>query len=125
MKVSLINGPISMTCSDFQSYVWGFRRVQGEPDGETCSLPWRAFDGDAAAVFFDDPSCERQAEPYAGDAFRTRRLGAVEALEDMREGFRRNADSLIGNEQLRTVVFRSDGHLNAAAIGRKFDGVVQ
>ena len=89
-------------------------------------MPWLAFCEDAATVLFDDPAGQRQAQADAFDLLRAGRLRAIEAIKNMRERFRGNADSVVLDTQSRFARFggrltvtRPPSGVNLMALSRR------
>src|ERR1035441_8300179 len=66
---------------------------------ESAALAGRAFGPDASAVLLHDAADQRKAEAGAAQRARIRRVALLEALEDPLQFFRRNAASLLLNDE--------------------------
>src|SRR5436853_7915980 len=71
---------------------------QREYKGAACALI--APDTDAAAVRFDDVFDETQSEAVAANLRGSRFIAAIKRLKDVRQFFRRNAESVVADRDL-------------------------
>src|ERR1700677_2040632 len=80
---------------------------------------------DGAAVGEADGADDGEAEAGAVDAVGADGIGAEEALEDVREGFGRDAGAVVGDFEDGLAVGGAAIERNVAAGGGIFDGVIE
>src|SRR5262245_13475418 len=85
----------------------------------------RALQTDRALMRLGDPFHDGQSESAAPLGARSRFVYAVETLEDVRGGFRRDADAVVGDAQLDPSVFTPQLDRDRASVRRVFDRIVQ
>src|SRR5690242_6077392 len=97
----------------------------GKDDRERGAPPRAADHVDLAAVRLGDPLADGETEAGAGPlpGAGARRVGAPEAVEDVREITRRDADARVGDAQGHATVGGTELHAHAAAGGRVLYGV--
>src|SRR2546422_2442096 len=94
----------------------GLRRrwLPRQRDRERGSSPRAAHDIDPPAVRLGDPFGDGEAQPCPGTltGARARRVGAPEAIEDVREIPRGDADSRVGQDRKSTRLNSSHGYIS-------------
>src|SRR5881396_504020 len=103
------------------------RRLAWQRDGERRPPPRAAHDIDAPAVRLGDPLADGEAQPGAGalTGARACRVGAPEAIEDVREIPRRDADPRVGDAEGDPAVRGAQLHAHCPARGSVLHGVGQ
>ena len=74
------------------------RLLRRQPDDERRALAFDALDGDRAAVELDELLDQREADPDA--LARPRAVDLIEAVEDVRQPIRGDADAGVGDHDL-------------------------
>src|SRR5438105_8322983 len=98
--------------------------LQGNLDDEPGSAARRAVDLNRSVMLIDGPLDETQTEAGAIGAVCPRWVGAIEAFEDVRDGFRCDSDSVIGDFEDCAVSITRHAHRYVSAGAREFDGIV-
>src|SRR5205823_4373008 len=96
------------------------REVEGAPASLACRLG-----PDAPAVRLDDGAADGEAQSGATDRARTVGVDAVEALEDLPELLRRDAQPLVAHADQDLTALLADVQAHRAAIRRVLQRVVQ
>src|SRR5579884_2390548 len=99
-------GRTSFVCDGFEG--------EGQGDGEEAALAGAAFHVDEAIMTLDNfvGDVEAEAEADSGTRLRLDARYPVEALEDMREHGRRNANTQVANCDRTGLLFLRYGHSN-------------
>src|SRR6185503_5717088 len=84
-----------------------------------------ALDSDAPAMCFSDPAPDREPEPRAAVSARSRAVHAVEAVEDVRQVLRRDADAGVADSADDGTLLRAHRDRQRTAGGRVLDRVVE
>src|SRR5437016_381163 len=98
--------------------------LQGNLDDERGSAAGRAVDLNRAVMLIDRPLDETQTKACAVCAVCPRWVRAIEAFEDVRDGFRCDSDSVIGDFEDCAVSITRHAHRYMPAGAREFDGIV-
>src|SRR3974377_2345032 len=77
------------------------------------ALARSALDGNPASMSLRDRLCDREAQPQPRTA-RTGAVGSEKALKDVRQGFRRDALTVVLNGQPDTAALGGCGNRNVA-----------
>src|SRR6266436_4213488 len=98
----------------------------GQRDSKRAALAFFTFETDVAAMRFDSPAGNRQAEAGTTPFPRSCFIDSVKAVEDVRLMFTRNSGSLVDHVQAHLLFSRTlYADENLASCGRIFNGVIQ
>lgn len=98
--------------------------VSGEGEVKCRAFAYVGGDGEGATVMLGDLAADVEAEAKSPEAAAVMCL--VEAVEDMAEVFRSDADAVVADDNLGAGSSRlTEGDSNVATLGAVFDGVVE
>src|SRR5271163_629566 len=83
-----------------------------------------AFDGDVSAMCLSNPSADGETQSASTGLARARRVGLVEALEDVWNIVRSDAYSAVANLRNYKIILRFQPQIHVAAGGRVLYGIL-
>src|SRR5262245_15092038 len=93
-------------------------------DAKSGAFGWCAVDVDGAVMLIHSPFHYAQSEACAVGAVGSRRVGAIEPFEDVRQRIGSNSDPVVDNFDCRMFSITGDRHTNVATPTAELDRIV-